>query len=149
MKWKLYAAYGSNLNHGQMKIRCPNAKFIGTAKLMNHRLVFRGVADIEYERGAEVDLGLWHITDDCLQALDRYEGYPNLYSRDYFNVSTEYQETYALIYFMNSQGYRPPSTTYYQTIVNGYKDSGLPLDSLTKALKKSNQLFKKQEEEIY
>lgn len=149
MKFRLYAAYGSNLNHGQMSIRCPKAKFIGRATLKNHRLVFRAVADIEYARGSIVHLGLWHITEDCLQALDRYEGYPNLYGRDDFEVSTDIQETDALIYYMNSHGYRAPNSSYYETIVNGYKDCGLPLQALELSLKKSAQLLQRQEEANY
>ena len=76
-----YASYGSNLNHEQMSRRCPKAKFIGIGQLLNYRLVFRGVADIEFNKGSVVPIGLWKITKDCLQALDMYEGYPHHYGR--------------------------------------------------------------------
>lgn len=36
MKEKLYLAYGSNLNIVQMIIRCPDAKFYGTAEIKDY-----------------------------------------------------------------------------------------------------------------
>ena len=39
---RYYIAYGSNLNVGQMKYRCPKAKIVGTAELKNNTLYFRG-----------------------------------------------------------------------------------------------------------
>ncbi|UNT92780.1 gamma-glutamylcyclotransferase family protein [Allobaculum sp. Allo2] len=39
---KYYAAYGSNLHLEQMKERCPNAIPIGTARLADWKLVFKG-----------------------------------------------------------------------------------------------------------
>ena len=76
----LYGAYGSNLNVAQMELRCPNAKRVGTMRLDDWRLVFRRVADIEPCEGESVELGLWQITEECLEALDRYEGFPSLCS---------------------------------------------------------------------
>ena len=46
----LYFAYGSNLNHFQMKRRCKDSKFLKKMKLKNFRLTFRSkyrAADIE------------------------------------------------------------------------------------------------------
>ena len=42
MKEKLYLAYGSNLNIVQMIIRCPDAKFYGTAEIKDYELLFKG-----------------------------------------------------------------------------------------------------------
>ena len=41
-KEKLYIAYGSNLNLGQMKYRCPTAKVAGTSEIKDYKLLFRG-----------------------------------------------------------------------------------------------------------
>lgn len=131
----IYAAYGSNLNHAQMAKRCPKAVFIGTGKIKNTRLVFRGVADIETDRGSEVLVGLWQITDACLAALDRYEGYPSLYERDTFMVHKEKGSPVpAIAYYMNSTDYGSPTHSYYKSIADGYKDCGLQLDALEDAL---------------
>lgn len=44
----LYFAYGSNMNSAQMETRCPDAKRIGVAELLNHDFIVngRGVATI-------------------------------------------------------------------------------------------------------
>ena len=39
---KNYIAYGSNLNVGQMSRRCPGAIPVGTARIENYELLFRG-----------------------------------------------------------------------------------------------------------
>lgn len=141
----IYAAYGSNLNHKQMAVRCPKATFIGTARLRNHRLVFRGVADIEHAIGNSVPVGLWHITKDCLMALDRYEGYPHLYERNDFQVDADGMDITAMIYFMNAQGYSAPSFNYHQSIADGYRDCGLSIDELRAAVRTTHRLWEKQE----
>ena len=49
----LYFAYGSNLNHFQMKRRCKDSKFIKKYNLKNFRLTFRSkyrAADIEIKK---------------------------------------------------------------------------------------------------
>lgn len=43
-KTKIYAAYGSNLNHAQMRGRCPDAKYLGSAMLKDQNLIFCGAA---------------------------------------------------------------------------------------------------------
>ena len=126
----MYAAYGSNLNHKQMAMRCPGAKFVKTGTLKDYQLVFRGVADIEWNLGSFLLVGLWKITDDCLAALDRYEGYPNFYSRDIAEIQTKTGEINALIYYMNNGEYYPPMKTYYESIYKGYKNCGLPIKKL-------------------
>lgn len=40
MSKKLYIAYGSNLNLGQMKYRCPTAKLYGTGVIENYEYMF-------------------------------------------------------------------------------------------------------------
>ena len=115
----LYFAYGSNLNKQQMSIRCPKAKALGAAYIVGWRLVFRGVADIERtnDPSAMLPVGFWDITDECLQALDHYEGYPRLYRKVEING--------AMTYVMNASGYSPPSKFYFDGIWRGYSDFGL------------------------
>jgi len=140
----IYAAYGSNLNHDQMSLRCPSARFIGTAKLLDHRLVFRGVADVEWHLDSYVAIGLWDISKDCLAALDRYEGYPHLYNRFVFEVETKKGSMNAIIYYMNAREYHPPMKTYFNSIRDGYKHCGLPISKLEKDTKESYKLFESQ-----
>ena len=113
-----YLAYGSNLNLGQMSIRCPKATPLGKILVPNFRLVFRGVADIEEYKGAECPMGIWDITKDCEVALDRYEGFPSLYSKMFFKINGEL----AMTYVMNTNRIYPPSRSYYKTIEEGYSN---------------------------
>ncbi|MGI9143111.1 MAG: gamma-glutamylcyclotransferase family protein [Fluviibacter sp.] len=123
---RIYAAYGSNLNHEQMARRCPNAEFIGTGFLQNYRLVFRRVADIEYAEDHKTPIGLWRVTDQCVKSLDSYEGFPRLYGRNKCQIyrgAGKYTE--AFIYFMNAEGYEMPFGGYLNSIVDGYYNCGL------------------------
>jgi len=145
----LYAAYGSNLNHAQMAVRCPKARFVGTAILRDHALVFRRVADIEPAKGQVVPVGLWHLTKDCLEALDRYEGYPSLYGRKMLKVIRPNRKTEnAIIYFMRYGDYDAPSKSYYQGIVDGYNDCGIPTERLTQALYYTRSMVEAYEQEL-
>tara|TARA_R100000152_G_C6782015_1_gene218008 strand:- start:1795 stop:2277 length:483 start_codon:yes stop_codon:yes gene_type:complete len=131
----IYLAYGSNLNKDQMSIRCPDAKPLGKFFLPNWRLVFKGVADIEKAEGFQVPVGAWELTDRCEKALDRYEGYPTLYGKQYFRDGKKRFMSYT----MNRSGYSRPPQQYYFSIMQGYNDFGLPKDYLDKAVEHSLQ----------
>lgn len=131
----IYAAYGSNLNHDQMQVRCPKARFIGKAILRDFRLVFRFYADIQEARGCIVPVGLWKITPDCLVALDRYEGYPYTYGRTRVRVQLPNRKSMdAMTYFMNSDEFQAPVQRYFRAVEEGYEDCGLPKHRLFEAL---------------
>ena len=56
---RYYIAYGSNLNVGQMRMRCPYATILGTANLKGWALLFKGsktgsYLTIEPKRGCTV-----------------------------------------------------------------------------------------------
>jgi gamma-glutamylcyclotransferase (GGCT)/AIG2-like uncharacterized protein YtfP len=115
----LYGAYGSNLSQSQMAIRCPDSVPMGNMVLKGYRLVFRGVADIEKSDGDEVMVGLWKISEKCLDALDQYEGYPRLYTKIY----RETDDGLVMLYQMlRANGIHPPSTHYLESISDGFKD---------------------------
>ena len=61
----LYFAYGSNLNHFQMKKRCKDSKFIKKIKLKDFQLTFRSkykAADIDRRKNSTVSGGLFEIS---------------------------------------------------------------------------------------
>jgi len=115
-----YLAYGMNTSRDAMAVRCPKAKPMGGFYLPNHRLIFRGVADFRYDPDCVLPVVLWEITNECLIALDRLEGYPTLYNRRKINGNW-------IIYDMNGDkgNLRHPSSGYYDMIESGYKDFGL------------------------
>ena len=122
-------AYGSNLNLGQMKYRCPKARQLGSFYLPNYRLVFRGVADIEPTKDSDslLPIGIWQITEECEKALDIYEGVKReLYRKEYING--------ILTYRMNNTEIYPPSKDYFTSILIGYNNFGLNPSHLYDAL---------------
>ncbi len=145
-KSKLYIAYGSNLNLDQMKHRCPTAEVVGTMMLGGWRLRFRGenqnaVATIEENDRFRVPTLVWRIRPRDERALDRYEGWPYLYRKEYFRIILEGEEAEAMIYIMNEDGhpYGEPSIGYLCTINAGYQSAGFDNHILLEAMKSSRR----------
>ena len=137
-----YFAYGSNMNHNHMKIRCPKAKFIETYTLAGYELVFRSVADVQQAKDSSVTGALFEITEHCERSLDIYEGYPNLYTKKYVNRwhddMNKFLPQKIMFYTMvDKHGVYPPSEGYFQTIKQGYKDCNLSTEPLMIAAKNS------------
>ena len=134
---KIYFAYGSNLNLTQMKVRCPDSKLIKICTLEDYKLVFRGVADVEYSKGDKVWGALFRVGYKDIVNLDAYEGYPTLYTKEY--MPTKYGDGF--FYIMNNQqDVKPPSEYYYDTIKKGYKQCRLPsIKPLTASLRASKK----------
>ena len=91
----LYFAYGSNLNHYQMKyIRCIGSKYLKTTFLKDYKLSFChsnienkfGYANVIIKKGSKVPGAIWEITKKHEEILDRYEGFPNIYQKEYFST---------------------------------------------------------------
>ena len=78
----LYFAYGSNLNHFQMKRRCKDSIFLKKYELKGFRLNFRSkyrAADIEKKNNSLVPGALFEISKSDEKKLDLYEDFPILY----------------------------------------------------------------------
>ena len=142
-KTKIYAAYGSNLNHVQMRERCPEAKYLGSAMLKNQNLLFCGQPDhsfatIKTMAGKEVPIGLWEISARDEKSLDRYEGYPNFYHKTVLPAAFDGEEVHAMVYIMDlAMPAGLPSAMYYDIVEQGYRDCGLDTAYLKEALKTS------------
>ena len=135
----LYVAYGSNLSKRQMRQRCPTSRPLGKFLLKDARLVFRGVADLEFAPGEQAPCGLWSINDDDEKALDMYEG---IASGVYFKtreIKLEYagKRRSSVIYLMNSEAIYPPSRAYADTIRKGYRDFDLDESYLNAAIRRA------------
>ena len=88
----LYFAYGSNINHHQMKhIRCFGSKYLKSFYLKNYKMIFShpnklnkfGYANIIKRKGSKVAGAIWKITKDHEKILDNYEQFPNIYQKEY------------------------------------------------------------------
>ncbi len=142
----LYAAYGSNLNKSQMVRRCPNASEAGTAVIKGYRLMFKGsktgaYLTIEKEKGCEVPVGLWEVTDQDIKNLDRYEGYPTFYYKKTFVAECSDGKRHRIFaYIMDER--RPlgiPGGYYVETCKEGYEDFGFDQAVLTEAIRYSRK----------
>ena len=136
-----YFAYGANLNIENMRHRCPNARRIVKFQMPNYKLVFKGVADIEYSYGDSVEGVIWDITDKCEKALDIFEGYPFLYRKEYFTVklydklAEDFGDTAEIMFYaMNNGNYGEPNINYFNCIHDGYVANKLNTDFLYDAL---------------
>jgi hypothetical protein len=148
---KLYLAFGSNLHIQAMRQRCPDAypelnKKGRPAKYMldNARLVFRGVADLDWCPGERVPVGLWWISARDEAALDRYEGYrgeghpDNYYEKFHIWLDPLKRDRQGMVYAMTDRdGIFPPSLYYANVVRTGYADFGMPLSYLNAAIEHS------------
>jgi len=130
----LYFAYGSNLNHFQMKKRCKDSVFLKKINLKDFKLTFRSkyrAADIEYKKGSLVPGGMFEISKSDEKKLDNYEDHPILYKKYYFFYNDKKIMTYTMV---NKTSFKFPSETYLNIIKKGYKDCEINHKYLIKAL---------------
>mgnify|MGYP001218050707 FL=1 len=129
-----YFAYGSNLNHFQMKRRCKDSIFLKKINLKNFKLTFRSkhrAADIEKKRNSIVPGALYKISKSDEKKLDVYEDFPILYKKYYFYYYGKKVMTYTMV---QKTQFRYPTDLYLNTIKQGYKDCKLNKKYLNKAL---------------
>lgn len=138
---KYYIAYGSNLNIKQMTNRCPTAIPLCSFMLEDMQLEFRSVATIVPREDAMVPVGLWQIDEACEAALDLYEGYPNLYRKEFIEVPLWGSTVTAMVYIMNGGSPALPSDYYLGTILTGYRDFDMDNRFITHALEYTNGLL--------
>lgn len=149
----LYAAYGSNLNIEQMKMRCPTAQPIAKTCLPDYRLVFQGMlrgahANIIPAPGESVPLVIWEISAADEKALDRYEGVAGgYYTKEYLRGPVNGKQQDILIYIMTPHDHGIPNNGYLATIVQGYADFDLDVKILNAGLRYSTEKAKRREKE--
>ena len=131
----LYFAYGSNLNHFQIKKRCKDSIFLKKYNLKNFQLTFRSkyrAADIEPKKKSIVPGGLFEISKRDEKNLDIYEEFPNLYTKYYFIYYKKKVMTYTMV---NKTPFKYPKKKYLNTIIKGYEDCKLDTKYLFDSLR--------------
>ena len=131
----LYFAYGSNLNHIQMKRRCKDSIFLKKINLKNFKLTFRSkyrAADIEPKKNSIVPGALFEISKSDEKKLDVYEDYPNLYKKYYFLYYGKKVMTYTMI---KKTSFKFPTERYLNIVKKGYEDCNLDCKYLNQGLK--------------
>lgn len=138
---QLYIAYGANVSSEVMKQRCPAAKFLGTVKLRDYTLVFRGVADMCRADNQVADAAVWELTDECFAALNQYESVPSRYKTRLIDLTLNGQRVTAVMYVMQKQmkerGQQKPFAAYEACLRAGYAEAGLPVAAIDKAKTKA------------
>ena len=128
----LYFAYGSNLNHHQMKnIRCVGSEYLKSIFLKDYKLLFchpnklnkYGYANVVKKKGSKVPGAIWKITRKHEKILDRYEEFPNSYQKKYFYLSGKK----IMFYIMNKCFIKKPPKSYINTIKEGYKNCNIDI----------------------
>ena len=130
----LYFAYGSNLNHFQMKRRCKDSIYLKKINLKDFRLTFRSkyrAADIEPKKNSIVPGGLFKISKSDEKKLDIYEDFPILYKKYYFNYYGKKVMTYTM---EKKSVFKFPTERYLNIVKKGYKNCDLNNKFLKKAL---------------
>ena len=130
----LYFAYGSNLNHFQMKRRCKDSFFLKKINLKNFRLNFRSkykAADIEPKKNSIVPGALFEISKSDEKKLDVYEDFPILYKKYYFFYHKKKIMTYTMV---KKTPFTFPTERYLNIVRRGYKDCDLDKKYLFKGL---------------
>jgi gamma-glutamylcyclotransferase (GGCT)/AIG2-like uncharacterized protein YtfP len=131
----VYFAYASNMNHAQMKERCPGARFLKPVVLEGYRFVYDGytvsrqgsTANIVKSETESVRGGLFEITEKDHLALDTYEGYPKAYDRKDVEVKDAEGNVFrAMTYFRTGRGLAKPHPDYEKVVLEGARDCRLP-----------------------
>lgn len=130
-EYKIYVAYGSNINTEQMMFRCPDAEIYATGMVQDYELSFNKVATLQKKKGEEAPALLWKLSSSDERSLDKFEGYPHKYKKIAVDVKCQDKIVSGMAYVMvNSKDYNTPTEEYYQRIENGYIENGLPLEYL-------------------
>ena len=126
----LYFAYGSNLNHNQMKnFRCKGSIYLRNFFLKDYELSFChpnklnkfGYANLINKKGSNTAGAIWEITKKHEEILDDYEQFPNIYQKDFFYLEKEK----VMFYIMKKYYFKKPPKSYIDVINEGYKDCNI------------------------
>jgi hypothetical protein len=102
------------------------------------------VADVESEPDAIIPAALWRITTTCEEALDLYEGFPTLYTKQRLRIEFGGgNRAKPMLYRMTNSEARtaaPSSEPYLWAIAEGYRDFGF--DDLSPLLKAQHEAKK-------
>jgi len=140
----LYFAYASNMNHAQMKERCPGGRFLKPVVLQGNRLVYDGysvsrqgaTANIVRSEVDSVRGALFEINEKDKLSLDSHEGYPREYDRKVVEVKDAQGGAYAaMTYFRPGRALGKPHPDYERVVLDGARDCRLPEDYIDKYLR--------------
>ena len=128
----LYFAYGANMDSAVMRLRAPNSRALGRARLARHKffIMKSGFASVERDPHANVEGVLFDLALSDVPALDRFEEVGRgLYTKAVQPVLREgAQPVRALVYIGAETAEGKPTATYLESILAGAKGQGLRED---------------------
>ncbi|HEY0223235.1 MAG TPA: gamma-glutamylcyclotransferase family protein [Pseudolabrys sp.] len=125
----LYFAYGSNMQRGAMKARCPNARAIGPAGLAGYRFFvgFDGWGSVKPSPGGIVHGVLWKLTPRDIAALHAYELlHKGLYDVRHLPVRLGSRRVTAMLYLLRRRAPGRPKPGYVEMIAAAARGWKLP-----------------------
>lgn len=139
----LYFAFGSNLHPPQMAERCPGSMVVQPACLEGYQLAFSGfskrwgggVATIVATPGKQVHGVLYRLSAVDWEYLNRFEGFPTIYSHLPVEVLGADKRMHPAITYQKCD-FAPsaPSLTYFHQIWRAHKAFQLNETPLLEAL---------------
>lgn len=133
----LYAAYGSNMDPGQMLERCPHSPAAGTGWVRGWRLTFGGeqlgwegaLATIAPDPAGEVFVALYDITRLDERTLDAWEGADHgLYRKLRVLTHSMSGDVLAWAYVLDAFEGGLPSARYLGVLADAAELAGAPTD---------------------
>ena len=125
----LYFAYGSNMQRGAMRARCPSARALGPAALEGYKF-FVGVdgwGSVKPARGATVHGVLWRLTPRDIAALHAYELlHKGLYKVRHLPVRMGSRRLPAMVYLLRRRSPGQPKPGYAEMIAASAREWQLP-----------------------
>ena len=95
------------------------------------------IATIVPKENAEVPVLIWEIDGRDEHSLDKYEGFPNYYRKELFEIEVDGEKKECMAYLMNKGQISPPTSYYYNVINQGYEANGMDTSYLRAALERS------------
>ena len=132
----LYAAYGSNLDPAQMRLRCPHSPSRGPGWLEGWRLTFGGeevgwegaLATVVEDVGSRVFVMIYDVPPQDEAALDHWESPTGLYRKIKVRVATLDQDALAWLYVLDHYEGGLPAARYLGLIADAAEAAGAPDD---------------------
>ena len=133
----LYAAYGSNMDPGQMMERAPHSPMAGTGWLNGWRLTFGGedlgwegaLATVVEDPASRVFVVLYDMTSEDEKQLDRWEGGElGLHKKLRVRVQTREGPMLAWLYVLDAYEGGLPSARYLGVLADAAEAAGAPED---------------------
>ncbi len=133
----VYAAYGSNMEPGQMALRAPHSPLRGTGWLDGWRLTFGGedrgwegpLATLVEDAGHQVFVALYDVTEQDAVSMDRWEAADlALFRKLRVRVHTLDGDVLAWLYVLDDYEGGLPSARYLGLIADAAEAAGAPDD---------------------